>query len=71
MKRLVKDTRDIRGNVVDTFRALVENVEDNPTKILYDRAKSYLTYITEVDTDKTESAELYEVVLNKDLIEVS
>lgn len=71
MKRLVKTTRNIQGNVVDTFRTLVEDLEESPTKILYDKAKSYLTYIVEVDTDTTESAELYEMVLSKDLIEVS
>ena len=70
MKRFVKTTRDIQGSVVNTFRLLVEDMEEEPVKILYDKSKSYLTYVVEVDTDITESAELYETALSKDIVEV-
>lgn len=70
MKRFVKTTRDIQGSVVNTFRLLVEDMEEEPVKILYDKSKSYLTYVIEVDTDITESAELYETALSKDIVEV-
>lgn len=70
MKRFVKTTRNIQGSVVDTFRLLVEDLEEAPVKILYDKSKPYLTYVIEVDTDTTESTELYETALNKDIVEV-
>ena len=37
MKRFVKTTRDIQGSVVNTFRLLVEDMEEEPVKILYDK----------------------------------
>ena len=68
MKRIVKITKPIQDNVVQTFRVLLE--EEAPIKVLYEESRPYLTYQIVVDTDLNESSELYKTAMEKDIFEV-
>ncbi len=67
MKRTVKLTKNIQTNPISTIKDIVENEE--PTKVLYEQSKQYITYQVIVDDDLDENSELYKAALGKDLFE--